>query len=260
MLRRLRRAVALALVLLRCFLDYGRVRLRGPVSLEQRAQWMSRSARAVLTCLDIEVHVNIQDGGRPSTHGLLVANHLSYLDIAALSAASPCFFVSRADVGDWPVFGALARCGGTIFLDRASHASANAVAAEIASRFELPVPVALFPEATSTDGSAVQRFHSRLMRPATDAGVPITPVAISYDLNGIPEREVCFYGDQTFAGHLWKALALPPFVAHLNFAAPRTYAEARIAAKETHGEIASMRAAVTSAESTRTELSMVPSA
>lgn len=242
-LRRLRRAVALALVLLRCFFDYGRVRLRSPLSLEQRALWMHRSARAVLACLDIDIQIE----GNPPARGLLVANHLSYLDIAALSAASPCFFVSRADVRHWPVFGALARCGGTIFLDRASHASANAVAAQIASRFDLPVPVALFPEATSTDGSAVQRFHSRLMSPAIDAGVPITPIAISYVLTGIPEREVCFYGDQTFAGHLWKTLEFPPFAAHLRFAAPRTYVDARIAARETRDEIASMRAESTSA-------------
>jgi lyso-ornithine lipid O-acyltransferase len=246
-LRRLRRAVALALVLLRCFFDYSCRRLSGPLSLEQQALWMHRAGCAVLACLDIDLQMD----GRPPARGLLVANHLSYFDIAVLSAASPCSFVSRADVRHWPFFGVLARCGGTIFLDRASLASANTVATQIASRFDLGVAVALFPEATSTDGSTVQRFHSRLMHPATDAGVPITPVAVSYELTGIPEREVCFYGDKTFAGHLWKVLAFPPFEAHLRFAAPRTYADARIAARETHDEIASMRADATNAESTQ---------
>lgn len=235
--RRLRRAVALAFVLLDCFFRYARARLRGPLSLEQRAHWMHRAARAVLACLEIGLMVE----GRPPTRGLLVANHLGYFDIVALSAATPCFFVSRADVRNWPLFGALARCGGTIFLDRASLASANAVAAQIGSHFALPVPVALFPEGTSTDGAQVLRFHSRLLHPATDTGAPITPAAINYVVPGISEREVCFYGDQSFLAHLLKMLALPPFAVHLRFAEPRVYTDARIAAQETHDEIAAMR-------------------
>lgn len=237
MLRRLRRAVALAFTLCSCFWDYGRGRLRGPLSLEQRARWMSRSARAVLACLDIAIEVE----GHPPARGLLVANHLGYFDIVALSAAAPCFFVSRADLRNWPLLGALARCGGTIFLDRASLASANAVAAQITSRFSLSVPVALFPEGTSTDGAQVLRFHSRLLHPAADAGTPITPAAIRYVLNGIPEREACFYGDQSLPGHFWKAFALPGFAVHLCFGESRIYTDARIAAQETHDEIAAMR-------------------
>jgi len=74
----------------------------------------------------------------------------------------PCFFVAKMEIDGWPVFGKAARAGGTIFLDRASLASAKSVAEQITERLSLPipVPVLLFPEGTSTDGAQLLRFHS----------------------------------------------------------------------------------------------------
>ena len=70
----------------------------------------------------VGIHYRVE--GTPPTHGLVVANHLSYLDILILSAAMPCFFVAKMEIGGWPFFGKAARVGGTIFLDRVSLASA----------------------------------------------------------------------------------------------------------------------------------------
>ena len=94
---------------------------------------------------------------------LVVANHLSYLDIVILSAAMPCFFVAKAEIDKWPYFGKAARVGGTMFIDRSSLASAERVAAMIGERLKLPVPVLFFPEGTSTDGTML-RFHSQAIR------------------------------------------------------------------------------------------------
>ena len=111
----------------------------------------------------------------------------------------PCFFVAKMEVDGWPYFGKAARTGGTIFLDRSSLASAMSVADQISERLNLPVPVLLFPEGTSTDGSQVLRFHSRLIDPATSAGAPITAAAIRYVVDGdMEERELCWYGDESF--------------------------------------------------------------
>lgn len=241
-LRRLRRAVALALALLGCTLRYGRARLRGPLSLEQRALWLHGAVRSVLDSLGIAVRVE----GCPPARGLLVANHLSYLDIAVLGAVAPCFFVARADLRAWPLFGSFARWAGSLFLDRASIASANAVAAEMAARFTLPVPVVLFPEATSTDGSRVLRFHSRLFHPAIDTAAPVTSATLRYTVDDgpqgpVPEREVCFYGDQEMAGRAWRLLGLSRVTAHVRFGEPHLYANSRTAADRTHDEIASTR-------------------
>ncbi len=239
MLRRCRRAVALAWTLALCVLRYWRIRLRGPLSLERRAQWLQSASRGVLASLGISFRV---DGALPG-RGLAVSNHLGYLDIVIYSAAMPCFFVSKAEVDRWPFFGRAARAGGAIFLDRTSLASANLAASIITGRLALPVPVLLFPEGTSTDGSQVHRFHRRLLHPAIETGAPISPAAIRYlPQGGAEERDLCWYGDAGFLRHLWKVLGLPGFSARICFGDARVYADARVAADATHDEVAALRA------------------
>jgi 1-acyl-sn-glycerol-3-phosphate acyltransferase len=212
------------------------------MTLERRAMWLQGSARAILKVLDIKTVVD----GQPPMCGLVVSNHLSYLDIIIISAAMPCFFVSKIEVGDWPFFGKAARSGGTIFLDRSSRDSANAVAEQMTERLKLPIPVLLFPEGTSTDGSQVLRFHSRLIDPATAAGVPITAAAIQYIVGGgVEERELCWLGASGFTGHLWKVLGVKSFAARLHFGQPRVYSDRRVAADQTHDEIVAWREAGT---------------
>lgn len=238
--RRVRRVVALAFALALNILCYGLKRLRGPLTLEQRAVWLQESAARVLKSLGIEWRVE----GQPPACGLVVANHLSYLDIPIISATMPCFFVAKMEVHGWPIFGMAARSGGTIFLDRASLASAMSAADQITERLKLPVPVLLFPEGTSTDGAQVLRFHSRLIDPATTAGAPITTAALRYVIEGgVEERELCWYGDESFATHLWKVLGVTGFSAQLHFGEPRIYSERRVAADQTHAEITAWREA-----------------
>lgn len=237
-LRRIQRAIALAVALALCTLRYWLLRLRGPLSLEQRARWLQSAARGVLGSLGIATSV---EGTLPGG-GLVVSNHLSYLDIVIFAAVAPCFFIAKREVKRWPFFGSAARAGGTIFLDRSSLASANAAAEEIAARFALPVPVLLFPEGTSTDGSAVLHFHSRLFLPAVQQVAPVTPAAIRYaPKNRMEERELCWYGDAGFLGHLWKVLGAAGFVVQLRFGVPRVYSDSRYAAGQTRAEIAAMR-------------------
>ncbi len=240
MFRRIRRAVALAIFLAFCVLNYWLRRLDGPMTLERRALWLQASARSILDCLDIETEVD----GEPPTCGLVVANHLSYLDVLIISAVMPCFFVAKMEIDSWPFFGKAARTGGTIFVDRSSLASANSVAEQIAERLQLPVPVLLFPEGTSTDGSEVLRFHSRLVDPATAVGAPITAAAIRYTIEGgVEERELCWYGDESFVTHLWKVLGVKGFSAQLKFGEPQIYSHRRIAADMTRAEITAWREA-----------------
>ena len=237
-LRALRRAVALGFILAFCVLRYWSVRLRGPLSLERRALWLHTSACMVLDSLGIRCRIE----GRPPARGLVVSNHLSYLDILVLSAAMPCFFVAKAEIGGWPFFGKAARTGGTIFLDRSSRASAEYVAGQIAERLNLPVPLLLFPEGTSTDGSRMLRFHSRLFEPAVAAAKPITAAAVRYVAEGgVQERELCWFADGTFLPHLWKTLGIASFSAEVRFAEPRVYFDRCTAASQTHVEIAAMR-------------------
>jgi 1-acyl-sn-glycerol-3-phosphate acyltransferase len=232
--------VALGFIIALCLVRCWRKRVRGPLAWEERALWLHDTTRRVLEYLDIAIEVE----GQPPASGLVVANHLTYLDIPIFSAVMPCFFVSKAEVDGWPIFGSAARCGGTIFLDRSSLASANAVAEEIEERLRLPVPVLLFPEGTSSDGTEVLPFHTRLIQPAIEAGAPITAAAIRYVFGGeAGEREICWFGNQGFVPNAWKLLGLNGITALLCFGEPRIYPHRRIAAAETHAEITAMREA-----------------
>jgi len=238
MLRRVRRAVALAITLAICVVRYWVRRLHGRMTLERRALWLQESARSVLKSINIRYEVE----GEPPTCGLVVANHLSYLDILIISAAMPCFFVAKHEIRSWPFFGKVARSGGTIFLDRQSRASSIEVAGVIEERLELPVPVLLFPEGTSTDGAQVLRFHPRLIDPATKVGAPITAAAIRYIIDsGIEERELCWYDDELFVTHVWRVLGVKGFWAQLKFGEPQIYPHRRVAADMTHAEITAWR-------------------
>ena len=238
-LRAVRRAVTLGLALLYCFGRSLLLRLFRPDTLERRAQWLHESAVFVMRIMGIRLTV----AGKPPESGLLVANHLSYLDILVFGAVLPCYLVSKAEISRWPFFGILARTGGTLFVDRSSRVSAEAVQDQIAERLKGPVPVLFFPEGTSTDGSQLLRFHSRFYTPAVDAGLPVTTAAIRYvPGDGSPERDLCWYGHAAFLPHLWKNLGAPNFSAELTFGEPRVYTSRRTAADQTYAEIEAMRA------------------
>ncbi len=237
-LRALRRAVALAFALAACILSYWRIRILGRITLVQRAQWLHQASCRVLRACGIRTTVE----GRTPENGLVVSNHLSYLDIVILSSVMPCFFVSKAEVGRWPYFGKAARVGGTLFLNRRTHASTAEVARQIAERLKQPVPMLLFPEGTSSDGSQVLRFHSSLFQPAVAGGAPVTPAAVRYVLaGGGSERDLCWFGDAGFLPHLWKTLGTVGFSAQVTFGEPQIYPDRRTAAARTHEEVVGMR-------------------
>jgi len=237
-LRACRRAVALAFGLLFCLFRSLASRLIGRDSWELRGHWMQESGRLVTDLLGVKVAVM----GTPPQGGIVVANHLSYLDIVIFGTAFPCNLVSKIEIGRWPFFGILARCGGTLFVDRSSLASALSVSDQIAERLHGKVSVLFFPEGTSTDGRELLRFRSRLYTPAVEAGVPITAAAIRYfPDDGSPESSLCWFGDAAFLPHLWKTLGGPNFSAEVHFGEPRIYTDRRVAADRTREEVAAMR-------------------
>jgi 1-acyl-sn-glycerol-3-phosphate acyltransferase len=237
-LRAARRAVTLGLALLCCFFYSLWMRLTGPDTMDRRALWLHQCARFVMRMLGVRLTVT----GTPPKGGLLVANHLSYLDIMIFGAALPCHLVSKVQISHWPFFGTLARACGTIFVDRQSRASAELVTEQIAERLKGPAPVLFFPEGTSTDGTELLRFHSRFYTPAVKEGIPVTTAAIRYvPEDGTPERELCWFGDADFLPHLVKSLGGPNFSAEVSFGEPHVYASRRAAADATWTEIAAMR-------------------
>ncbi|HVZ84311.1 MAG TPA: lysophospholipid acyltransferase family protein [Terracidiphilus sp.] len=245
-LRAARRAVTLCAALFLCIVRYWMVRIHGPLTLPQRALWLQTASRLVLASFGVRARVT----GQPPRLGIVVSNHLSYLDILVLSSAMPCFFISKAEIDRWPYFGWAARTGGTLFLDRTSMSSAEKVAAAIAGRLPLPVPILFFPEGTSTDGSSVLPFYTRFFEPAVRAGAPVTAAAVRYiPGDGRAERDLCWFGDDPFLPHLWKTLGGGRFTAEVALGEPHVYTHRRLAATATRAEIVNLRAGGAAAQS-----------
>ena len=177
---------------------------KAAASCPVRAAWSQRWARQFLRVLNVRVRCE----GAPSAKGLLVSNHLSYLDIVVLSAAQPIVFVSKAEVRRWPVIGWLARCAGTVFIRRERKAEVMGLGAVFKSIVQQGVVVGLFPEGTSSDGSQVLPFHSSLLEPAVENAWPISAAWIGYSLqDGCVEDEVCYWRDMTFGWHFLNLLS-----------------------------------------------------
>jgi len=164
------------------------------------------------------------------TSGLLVCNHLSYLDIIVISSLRPCVFVAKRDVKTWPLFGWLASSAGTIFADRTRKLASRAAVDLVLEAIENGVLVVLFPEGTSSDGASVLPFKSALLEPAVGSYCPITAATIDYSLtNGSVADEVCYWRDMTLVPHLLNLFTKPSIEAKL---AITRYKGSRIERKE----------------------------
>lgn len=148
------------------------------------------------------VHLETSLAGVPAG-SLLVANHISWLDIYVINATLPAAFVSKAEVRQWPLIGWLAARTDTIFLRRGSRGHARVINAEIAAVLLAGKHVALFPEGTTTDGGSLLHFHGALLQPAIEIGHPIVPLALSYH-DGTGQRSIApaYVGDTS----LWQSL------------------------------------------------------
>lgn len=133
--------------------------------------------RGVLGALGVRTRL---EGELPRGPALLVSNHVSWLDVIALSAVRPAVFVCKDEVAAWPLIGRLLRGAGTVFIRRGSARAAGRAVGEIAAALRSGRLVAVFPEGTTTDGTDVLPFQPALLQAATDAGCEVQPVAIAY--------------------------------------------------------------------------------
>ena len=138
----------------------------------------------------------------PQTHGLWVSNHISWLDIPVVGSVAPVFFLSKAEIGEWFIFGRLARAGGTLFIKRGSG-DADGVARQIADFLRGGSSVVFFPEATTTDGKLIKTIHGKLLQASMDTGLPICPVVIAYvNADGTLSDDCAYYDKRTMAESL----------------------------------------------------------
>ena len=181
-------------------------------------------ARALLALLDVELRVC----GAPPAAGatLLVCNHISWLDVVALHAVCHCRFVSKADVRGWPLIGALATGGATLYVRRDSRRDAMRVVHRMTAALEGGDLLAVFPEGTTGDGRDVLPFHASLIQAAISAGAPAQPVALTFDDGDGSSNAASYVGDESLVGSIWRTLRARNLAVTLAFGHPQ-YADGR---------------------------------
>ena len=172
----------------------------------------------------------------------MVSNHLSYLDRMVYAAARPLRFVAKSEVQRWPLVGILASLGGTIFVERDRSLQVGHVARQIEQSLREGVPVLLFPEGTSSDGSSVLPFLPPLFEPAIRAGACVTAAAIRYQADGVAEDEVTYWGDMVFLPHAFRTLGLEGLTAEIAFGSSCRFDNRKTAAQEAWRQVQALRA------------------
>lgn len=187
------------------------------LSAEQRQMRVQVWSRGMLRRIGIELVVK----GLPDMRGplMLVANHISWLDITSLHAARFCRFVSKADIAQWPFIGKLASGIGTLFLERSSRRDAMRVVHHMAASLQAGDVLAVFPEGTTSDGRSLLPFHANLIEAAIVANVPVQPVALQFidRTTGQPSFAPCYINDDTLVGSVWRTLVTPGIAVVITF-------------------------------------------
>ena len=174
-------------------------------------------AQRMLQIAGIELVVR----GQPPHQGpvLLVANHISWLDILVMHAARHCRFVSKSDIKTWPLISTFADGAGTLYVARESRRDAHRVVGQMAERLTAGDILAVFPEGTTGDGITLLHFHANLIQSAIEANVGIQPVGLRFVDAATGEMSFApsYVGNETLMGSIWRTLSAPPLKAVVVF-------------------------------------------
>jgi len=178
---------------------------------------IARWCRQLLAMLEVEPRVHWRhESGMPG-NVLIVANHISWLDIFVLCSFQPARFIAKADLRRLPVVGRLIANVGTLFIERERRRDTHTVnrhTVEVLARGDI---VAVFPEATTSDGTGLLKFHSSLLQSAVDANAHVQPIAIRYRTT---EDEFCiapaYVGDLNLVESFWQVTGERRIVAELH--------------------------------------------
>ena len=168
--------------------------------------------------------VRLRIVGKPPVAGpvLLVANHISWLDIPVMHAARHCRFVSKSDVQGWPLIGTLATAAGTLYIERTSRRDALRMVRHMQEALARGEVLAVFPEGTTSDGRTLLPFHANLIEAAVAADAPVVPVGLRFTdaASGATSFAPSYTGDETLLGSIWRTLGAPTIEAVVHYGPP----------------------------------------
>ena len=187
------------------------------LSQEQREMRVQAWALQLLALWGIHLKVL----GKPVTSGpaLIVCNHISWLDILVIHAARYCRFVSKSDIREWPLVGALATGAGTLYIERSNRKDALRMVRDMADAMRDGDVVSVFPEGTTSDGRTVLPFHANLIESAILAKASVQPMSIRFVDAGTGQITLApgYINDDTLVASVWRTLMAPPITAVVCF-------------------------------------------
>ncbi|NIF50694.1 lysophospholipid acyltransferase family protein [Burkholderia sp. Ax-1724] len=197
------------------------VATRFPKASAERRHALNRawSLKMLRLCgMRLVVH---NDAARLDRGALVVANHVSWIDIYVINAWRPTPFVSKAEIRQWPVVGWLAQQLDTVFIQREKRSDAKRIMHELADRLSTGELMCVFPEGTTSNGLALLPFHSNMFQAAVSAGVPVQPVCLMYeDAQGRQSTAPAYIDDLSLADSLDMLLRGGPLTAHVYVGEP----------------------------------------
>lgn len=175
-------------------------------------------SRQMLTLLGIRVEA--ADDLAALGSGLLVGNHISFIDIFVINALLPAAFVAKSEVADWPLIGWLARHNDTVFIARGSRQAAQLTREHMRDALGAGSRLAIFPEGTTSAGDRLLPFHAALFQGAIDAAVPVHALALSYhDSGGARSTAPAYIDELSLLDCLLSVLAAGGLTARVSLAA-----------------------------------------
>ncbi len=185
---------------------------------DAKGRLIRRWAARLMRWLGVTVKVNgryeddrAHDSGiTPGSVGRLVlANHVSFLDVFALDSVLPSGFVAKAEIAKWPVFGTIAKHVGTIFIERGNRRALIGIGEGMQQALKDGRNVLMFPEGTTSDGTKLLKLHANLMEAAVRTQADVVPVVLRYVSQGKTAVEAAYVGDTGLFECLWKVVTMP---------------------------------------------------
>lgn len=213
------------------------------LSQAEREAEVQAWALRMLTIMGVRLVVQ----GSPPEQGpvLLVANHLSWLDILAIHAARHVRFVSKSGVRQWPLIGTLSDGAGSLYIERERRRDAVRVVHHMTEALRKGELIAVFPEGTTSDGRGLLPFHANLLQAAISSGAPVVPAAIRYAdaATGETSQAPRYIDDDNLVTSLWNTLKAPPLLAIVRFgeAQPSLGRDRRAWAQSLHADVQQLR-------------------
>jgi 1-acyl-sn-glycerol-3-phosphate acyltransferase len=191
------------------------------IDLPAREGKVQQWSRKLLDICGVQVRLNGSPQAGIERHGMIVSNHVSWLDIFVINSICPCRFVAKSDIRGWPLIGWLCEKAGTIFIARGRQRDVRRIYESLVKGLTQDERIAFFPEGTTSSQGTILPFHANLFEAAIEAVVPVQPCAIRYiDSQGRLHRAADFVGEMSFSQSIANILKARSMTAELAFLPP----------------------------------------